>query len=73
VLVGVSERLGGGPPRPEHLQAGLPTTRDDRGNTPTRAARAGQAALWACQGYYGAMSLVNGSRAAGLDLFEGLR
>jgi LmbE family N-acetylglucosaminyl deacetylase len=38
-----------------------------------RLTEAGHRALWGCQGYYRAMSLVNGGRAAEADLFEGLR
>jgi LmbE family N-acetylglucosaminyl deacetylase len=38
-----------------------------------RLSDAGHAALWGRQGYYRAMSLVNGGRAAEADLFEGLR
>ena len=38
-----------------------------------RLSDAEHAALWGCQGYLRAMSLVNGGRAAETDLFEGLR
>jgi LmbE family N-acetylglucosaminyl deacetylase len=38
-----------------------------------RLSDAGHAALWGCQSYYRAISLVNGGRAAEADLFEGLR
>jgi LmbE family N-acetylglucosaminyl deacetylase len=38
-----------------------------------RLSDAGHGELWGCQGYYRAMSLVNGGRTAEADLFEGLR
>jgi LmbE family N-acetylglucosaminyl deacetylase len=38
-----------------------------------RLSEAGHRELWGCQGYYRAMSLVNGGRATETDLFEGLR
>jgi LmbE family N-acetylglucosaminyl deacetylase len=39
----------------------------------TRLSDAGHRALWGCQAYYRAMSLVNGGRTTEADLFEGLR
>jgi LmbE family N-acetylglucosaminyl deacetylase len=38
-----------------------------------RLSDAGHRELWGCQGYFRAMSLVNGGRATEGDLFEGLR